>query len=264
MIYAGIDIGSLTAKAAIIKKDPGTGEISLLGTKVMRAGYDPEKAGKEILAALLGQTGTDRGRITGIVATGYGRNAVEGADKPMSEIICHGAGAHFFHPGVRGVIDVGGQDCKAISLNSRGQVADFAMNDKCAAGTGRFFEVMAETMELDIDQLGPLGLTADNPAKISSICTVFAESEVISLIAARQSRPNIIAGILESASLRVASLASRANLSSPVMMTGGGAKNTGLVKILEKCLGYGIIVNKFPQENGAVGAAVLAAGLNRV
>lgn len=261
MIYAGVDIGSLTAKAALVKKDPETGKISLLGTTVMRAGYDPEKAGKKILAALLNQTGTDRGRITGIVATGYGRNSVEGADKAMSEIICHAAGAHFFHPGIKGVIDVGGQDCKAILLNARGQVADFAMNDKCAAGTGRFFEVMANTLELDIDQLGPLGLTADHPAKISSICTVFAESEVISLIAARQSRPNIIAGILESAALRVTGLAARAKLSPPVMMTGGGAKNTGLIKILEKCLGYGIMVDKFPQENGAVGAAVLAAGL---
>lgn len=258
MYYAGIDIGSLTAKAAIIKKEPGTGHLFLSGTVVMRAGYDPAKAAEKVLAAVLEQTGTHRTRIKALVSTGYGRNAVEGADKTMTEIICHGAGANFFHPGVKGVIDVGGQDCKAIQLNGQGRVTDFAMNDKCAAGTGRFFEVMANTLELDIDQLGPLGLTADAPAGISSICTVFAESEVISLIAARQSRSNIIAGILESAAVRVAGLATRANLSVPVMMTGGAAKNTGLVKALEHRLGYDIAVDRFPQETGAVGAAVLA------
>lgn len=261
MIYAGIDIGSLTAKAAIVKQDVETGELVLLGTQVMRAGYDPAKAADKILAAVLDQTGTDRRLVKGLVATGYGRNAVDGADKTLTEIICHGAGAHFFHPGVKGVIDVGGQDCKAILLNAQGRVADFAMNDKCAAGTGRFFEVMANTLELEIGQLGPLGLTADSPAKISSTCTVFAESEVISLISARQSRPNIIAGILGSAAVRVASLAAQVNLSPPVMMTGGAAKNTGLVKILGQHLGYDIIVDKFAQENGAVGAGVLAASM---
>ncbi len=262
MIFAGIDIGSLTAKAALIEKNEQTGKLILAGTAVMRAGYDPSRAGQKVLAAALDQAGKTRSQVKEIVATGYGRNAVEGAGKTKTEIICHGAGAHFFNPEIRGVIDVGGQDCKAIRLNDRGHVDDFAMNDKCAAGTGRFFEVMANTLELDIDQLGPLGLTADHPAKISSICTVFAESEVISLIAARQPRASIVAGILEAAAVRVAGLASRANLKPPVVMTGGAAKNTGLVKALETRLGYHILVDKFPQENGAVGAAVLAANSN--
>ena len=176
---------------------------------------------------------------------------MENADITLTEIICHGAGAHFFNPEIRGVIDVGGQDCKAILLNDQGQVEDFAMNDKCAAGTGRFFEVMANTLELDIDQLGPLGLTADNPCPISSICTVFAESEVISLIAARQSRPNIIAGILQAAAVRVAGLAARANLKKPVMMTGGAAKNPGLVNALENRLDTASRWTDIPRKTAA-------------
>ena len=137
--------------------------------------------------------------------------------------------------------------------------ADFSMNDKCAAGTGRFLEVMAKALELDLYQLGPMGLRSRAPAKISSICTVFAESEVISMIAARETRENIIAGIHESAAARVAGLASKIKLQAPVVMTGGVAKNIGMVKALENRLGCNILVGKFPQENGAVGAAVLAA-----
>lgn len=259
MIFAGIDIGSITAKAALVQKNLADNTLSLLGTQVISTGYNPVLAGENVYKALLDETYVNRNEVEQIVATGYGRNSVNFAHKAYTEIICHGAGAHFSNPGIRGIIDVGGQDSKAILLNDTGQVENFAMNDKCAAGTGRFLEVMAKALELDLNQLGPMGLTAKKPAKISSICTVFAESEVISMIAARETRENIIAGIHDASAARVAGLATKIKLRPPVIMTGGVAKNTGLVKALENKLGYDILVGDLPQENGAIGAAVLAA-----
>ncbi len=258
MIFAGIDIGSITAKAALVRKDE-TGALSLMGTRVIPTGYNPVTAGEKVYSALLEETGTNRDAVGRIIATGYGRNSVAFADKAMTEIICHGAGAHFSNPGIRGIIDVGGQDSKAIALDASGQVENFAMNDKCAAGTGRFLEVMAKALELDLYQLGPISLSAKKPAKISSICTVFAESEVISMIAGQETRENIIAGIHDATAARVGGLATKIKIQSPVIMTGGVAKNTGLVKALENRLGLEIMVGESPQENGAIGAAVLAA-----
>ena len=256
MIYAGIDIGSITAKAALVQ---GGKTPCLKATRVIPTGYNPAMAAQRVYDGVLGELKLKKKEVGAVVATGYGRNTVDFAQKTVTEIICHGAGAHFFNPEIRGIIDVGGQDSKAISLDKRGRVDNFAMNDKCAAGTGRFLEVMARALELDLSQLGPMGLTAQNPVKISSICTVFAESEVISMIATQKSREDIIAGIHESTAGRVAALASKIGLKAPVMMTGGVAKNIGLVKALEKRLGKDIIVGEAPQENGAVGAAVLAA-----
>ena len=258
MIYAGIDIGSITAKAALVRKEQDN-SITLAATRVIPTGYNPAMAAENVYAAFLETAGISKDRVDGLLATGYGRNAVAFADKAMTEIICHGAGAHFFNPEIRGIIDVGGQDSKAILLNAHGQVENFAMNDKCAAGTGRFLEVMARALELDLYQLGPISLTAEKPVKISSICTVFAESEVISMIAAQESRENIIAGIHDATAARVAGLATKIGLRDPLVMTGGVAKNTGLVNALSRRLGMEIQVGESPQENGAVGAAVLAA-----
>ncbi|MCG8620321.1 MAG: acyl-CoA dehydratase activase [Desulfobacterales bacterium] len=258
MIYAGIDIGSITAKAALIRKRKDN-TLSLVAARIIPTGYNPAVAGENVYAAVLESAGLSPDNVAGVVATGYGRNAVAFADKAMTEIICHGAGAHFFNPEIRGIIDVGGQDSKAILLTSNGQVENFAMNDKCAAGTGRFLEVMAKALELDLYQLGPISLTAEKPVKISSICTVFAESEVISMIAGQESRENIIAGIHDATAARVAGLANKIGIKEPLVMTGGVAKNTGLVHALSQRLGMKIQVGDSPQENGAVGAAVLAA-----
>jgi len=255
MIFAGIDIGSITAKAALIRDN------ELVGTRVISTGYNPVTAGEKVFSDLLAHTKISRGDITAIVATGYGRKSVEFANKAMTEIICHGVGAHFLNPSIRGIIDVGGQDSKAIALDTNGQVENFAMNDKCAAGTGRFLEVMAKALEVKLEEMGNIGLSSCAPSKISSICTVFAESEVISMIAGQQKREDIIAGIHESTAARVASLAAKANLQTPVIMTGGVAKNQGMVKALENRLGIKILVGNFPQENGAIGAAVLASRL---
>ena len=255
MIYAGIDIGSITAKAALIK------DKKLLGTLVIPTGYHHLNAGIRVFESLLEKTGLSRADIRAIVSTGYGRSSIDFADKAMTEILCHGAGAHFINPEVRGIIDVGGQDSKAILLDNQGRVENFAMNDKCAAGTGRFLEVMARALEVDLDHMGEFSLKADNPSKISSICTVFAESEVISMMARQEKRENIIAGIHDAAAARVAILAAKINIRGPVMMTGGVAKNTGMVSALEKRLGLGLIIGALSQENGAIGAAVLASGL---
>ena len=255
MIYAGIDIGSITAKAALIKNN------RLLGTHVIMTGYDPINAGIKVFDALLKQSRISKTQISAIISTGYGRASVSFADKALTEIICHGTGAHFMNPEIRGIIDVGGQDSKAIFLDQEGRVENFAMNDKCAAGTGRFLEVMAKALEVDLEFLGDFSLAADKPSKISSICTVFAESEVISMIAKQERRENIIAGIHESAAARVAILANKIKIKKPVMMTGGVAKNKGMVNSLENRLGFKLIVGDLAQENGAIGAAVMASKL---
>jgi (R)-2-hydroxyacyl-CoA dehydratese activating ATPase len=255
MISAGIDIGSITAKAALIKDG------SLVATHIIFTGYNPAAAAKQVFAALLSRTGIPEASVQKIVATGYGRASVDFAHKTLTEIICHGAGAHFLDPDVRGVIDVGGQDSKAILLDANGQVENFAMNDKCAAGTGRFLEVMARALEIPLDRMGEISLGAKTPVKISSICTVFAESEVISMIARQKNRRDIAAGIHISTAARVASLAGKVQLGPPVVMTGGVAKNKGMVKALENRLGYTVTTGAMPQENGAVGAAFLAAGI---
>ena len=258
MIFAGIDIGSITAKAALIKKD-SNGSLTLLGTRVIPTGYHHARAARAVFDAVLDGCKVEEETVTRIVSTGYGRNSVDFSHKVLTEIICHGKGAHFSHPLIRGIIDVGGQDSKAIAMDDKGNVENFAMNDKCAAGTGRFLEVMARALDLSLDELGPMGLKAEFPAKISSICTVFAESEVISMIAAQKSRADIIAGIHEATAMRVAVLARKINIKAPVIMTGGVAKNTGVVKALSNSLGLPVLVGDAPQENGAVGAAVLAA-----
>ncbi|RJP85262.1 MAG: 2-hydroxyglutaryl-CoA dehydratase [Desulfobacteraceae bacterium] len=255
MITAGIDIGSITAKAAILEDG------RILGAKVLFTGYNSRLAGQAVLDDLIAEIGITRDRIEVIVATGYGRNSVDFADKAITEITCHAAGAHFIDPSVRFIIDIGGQDSKVIRIDENGRVVDFAMNDKCAAGTGRFLEVMARALEVDLDGFGDMSLKGETPAKISSICTVFAESEVISLISKGETRENIIAGIHESVASRVSALAKRVGVTEPVMMTGGVAKNIGALRALEIKLETVIRVSPHAQVNGALGAAVLAGGI---
>jgi len=255
MRTAGIDIGSITTKAAIIEDG------HIIGTNVAFTGYNATLAGKTIFESLLDDLSLDVSSIEKIISTGYGRNSVKFADKSMTEIICHGAGAHFLNPDVRTIVDIGGQDSKALVVDADGKVKDFVMNDKCAAGTGRFLEVMARALEVNLDDFGALSLHSESPSKISSICTVFAESEVISLISKGEVRENIIAGIHDSVASRVFAMAQRIGLTSPVMMTGGVAKNIGVVKALEKKMGEPIEVNEYAQVNGAIGAAVIASRL---
>ena len=253
MITVGIDVGSITAKAAVVMGG------NLISDKVISTGYNAQSAGAKIYETIIAELGLKASAVDKIIATGYGRNSVTFAHKTVTEITCHAVGAHFLNPTVRSIIDIGGQDSKAIALDENGGVKDFAMNDKCAAGTGRFLEVMARALEININDFGDVSLKAVAPAKISSLCTVFAESEVISLIARGEKRENIIAGIHESIASRVVAMAGRIGLSAPVMMTGGVAKNKGVVVALEKKTGYRIEVSEKAQVTGAIGAALIAS-----
>lgn len=255
MRVAGIDIGSITAKAAIVEDG------KLLAAKVIFTGYNAELAGKKVYEEIFGECGLDKASIEKVVSTGYGRNSVKFADKSFTEIMCHAAGAHYLNPRVRSIIDIGGQDSKAILVDEKGKVKNFVMNDKCAAGTGRFLEVMARALEVDLDDFGTMSLKSRQPSKISSLCTVFAESEVVSLIARGEKRQDIIAGIHESIAARISSMVGRIGMKEPVMVTGGVARNIGVVKALGKKLGMKIEVSPYAQVNGAIGAAILAASL---
>jgi predicted CoA-substrate-specific enzyme activase len=255
MYTIGIDIGSVTAKGVLMSGD------KMLASEACFTGYNAGAAARKIFDRLLADNQVRPSDVHGVVATGYGRNSVPFADKTLTEIMCHAAGARHLNPAIGAVIDIGGQDSKAIILGNGGNVANFIMNDKCAAGTGRFLEVMARALEVDLDNFGARSLEAENPAKISSLCAVFAESEVVSLIAGGEKRGNIIAGIHEAIASRVAAMASRLGIgaAASVMMTGGVARNIGVVKAMEKALGYPISVSPHAQMTGAIGAACLAS-----
>lgn len=253
MITVGIDVGSITTKAAVVKDG------KLISDKIMKTGYNAKVAGKTIFDDIIADLGAAGSSIKYIISTGYGRNSVEFANKTVTEITCHAVGAHYLNPEVRSVIDIGGQDSKAIALDEKGAVRDFAMNDKCAAGTGRFLEVMARALEVDLENFGNLSITSNHPSKISSLCTVFAESEVISLISQGEKRENIIAGIHESIAARVSAMANRVGMNAPIMMTGGVAKNIGVLRALESKIGHKIEVSEKAQVVGAIGAALIAS-----
>ena len=193
-----------------------------------------------------------------LTLTGYGRQLVDFADKQVTEISCHGLGARFLAPATRAVIDIGGQDSKVIRLNEDGSVKNFVMNDKCAAGTGRFLEMMAKTMEMNLDELSKVGLSYQEDITISSMCTVFAESEVVSLIAQNKATDDIVHGLNKAVAAKTASLVKRVGGEEAYMMTGGVAQNQGLVKTLEERLGTKLVISDKSQLCGALGAALFA------
>lgn len=245
-------MGAITAKAAIIRD--GT----LLASAIIQAGYDRAAAALQALDQALASAGLAREEVTCLVATGYGRVQVPGADRTVTEITCHARGAHFLCPNVRTVIDIGGQDSKAIAVGPDGRVLDFVMNDKCAAGSGRFLEVMARVLEVDVADLGALALSAPRRAQISSTCTVFAESEVVTHLAAGVPRAEIAAGIHEAIAARVATMVGRIPVEDVVVLTGGVARNAGVARMLEEKLGHRILVPEQAQLAGAIGAALIA------
>lgn len=253
MVTAGVDVGAITAKAAIFSD----GE--LLATTVILAGYERAAAAVQVLDQALAQAGLVRGQIARLVATGYGRVQVPGADRTVTEITCHARGAHYLCPDVRTVIDIGGQDSKGIAVGAGGRVLDFVMNDKCAAGTGRFLEVMAHALEVDLADFGQFALATPRRAQISSTCTVFAESEVITHLTTGVPRDEIIAGIHEAIAARLSTMLGRIPLRDAVVLTGGVARNAGLARMLEERLGHTIIVPAQAQLAGAIGAALVAS-----
>ena len=258
MICAGLDIGSLTTKCAFYNGQ------KMIDYFISRSGHEFERAGKEVYKKALEKAGLRESDIAYLVATGYGRASINFANTTITEISCHGRGAFYFLGDVvKTVIDIGGQDSKAISIGKNGKVLDFQMNDKCAAGTGRFIEVMAHALETDINSMGDESLKSKNPAKISSMCTVFAESEVISLFAKGVKKEDIIAGIHKSIAKRVVGMAKRISIREKVCFCGGVAKNKGVHKAIEEELELiglksSVLIPEDPQINGAIGAAILA------
>ncbi len=251
--FAGVDVGSAAAKALILDNDG-----AVLGDAVLPSGGNLAEAARRVLAQAAARAGIVPEQCVAIVATGYGRERVAERTRAVTEITCHARGARELHPGVRSVVDIGGQDSKAIALDGRGRVLRFEMNDKCAAGTGRFLEVMARLLELELDALGASALRSRAPVTISSTCTVFAESEVISHLAQNQAVDDIVLGLCRAIASRVFGLASRARLEAPTIMTGGVARNQGVVRAMEALMGAEIHVPEKPQLAGAYGAALIA------
>lgn len=251
--FAGIDSGSTSTDVVILDKNKKmvTGIILPTGA---RAAVGAERALEEALTA----SGLNRDDIDAIVTTGYGRTAISDGNKSITEITCHARGAHFLDPEVRTVIDIGGQDSKVIRLDENGAVVNFVMNDKCAAGTGRFLEMMARTMEMDLDEMSKTGLKYKEDITISSMCTVFAESEVVSLIAQNKATDDIVHGLNKAVASKTASLVKRVGGEERYMMTGGVSKNQGLVKTLEEKIGTSLVISEQAQLCGALGAALFA------
>lgn len=247
----GIDSGSTSTNAVIMDQNR-----QIVGYAVVRTGAKSGESAQRILDEILRKTHLQREELSLIVSTGYGRVSIPFADKTVTEISCHGRGAHYLNPKVRTILDIGGQDSKAIRLNENGDVVDFVMNDKCAAGTGRFLEMMARTLEISIDELGPASLKSTEQIEISSMCSVFAESEVISLIAQNKETADIAHGIHKAIAGRAVSLMKRVGLEEGFMMTGGVAKNPGMVRVLEEMLGAPLYIYEEPEIVGAIGAAL--------
>ncbi len=259
MIFAGIDIGSLSTDVVLLDR---RGEIA--GAAIVQTGASAMKACEEAFSRALAEAGASPSSVVFTVSTGYGRDRVVSADLKVTEITCHARGARHLFPEVRTVLDIGGQDSKVIRLASDGKVADFAMNDKCAAGTGRFLEVMARTLELDLEEMGSRSLCSRRTVPVSSMCTVFAESEVISLIASGTPPEDIARGIHLAIADRIGALVEKVGMVAPAVMTGGVAKNPGARSALEGKFGFPLLVPGEPQLAGALGAALIAREKSRV
>ena len=250
---AGIDSGSTTTNMVALD-----GEGAVVGSVIVRTGPKAQVGAHAAFGAVLESLGARPEDFKAIVATGYGRFNIPFANGTKTEITCHAKGAHALNPAIRTIVDIGGQDSKVICLDAGGAVENFIMNDKCAAGTGRFLEAMARTLEVSLDEMSAAGLTWKRDLSISSMCTVFAESEVISLIADNHSEADIVHGLNKSIAARTASMVSRAKGRPPYMMTGGVARNRGVVQQLEAKLGEPLFIADNPDLCGALGAALFA------
>ncbi len=254
MFFAGIDVGSTTTKAVLLDAQG-----KVVAQAVSNTGVEGARTAEEVLGACVSRARIPRDALQGVLATGYGRKNVAAADARRTEISCHARGAHQVLRGVRTVIDIGGQDSKAILLDRSGRMVDFAMNDRCAAGTGRFLEVMAEVLEIGLDAMGEVPeAAASQCAPINSLCTVFAESEVISWLAEGRAVADIVRGVHASVAERTVALLSRVGFEPPLLMSGGVALNRGVVAALQKRLQHSVQVPPDPQLIGALGAACLA------
>ena len=254
MIVAGCDVGSLTAKAVLM--NDGT----IIGSGITRTGPVPEASANAAMHLALDQAGVTIDAIAYCVGTGYGRRKITFGDTVESEIACHARGAVWQVASVRTVIDIGGQDAKAIRLDERGNVLQYQYNDKCASGTGRFLEVIAEALSIELDALGPLSEQAMEHLTLSNQCVVFAETEILSLVNVGRETADIVRAMHQAVARRAVAMARSIGVASDVAMTGGVAKNSGMFQALSEALGMPLVQVPQPQLNGAIGAALIAAG----
>lgn len=255
-MYLGIDVGSVSTDAVLMD-----GNSEIIASSVVRSGFDHAKAIQLVTDNICTLAGIDYHDINAIVSTGYGRRAVKNTSKSVTEISCHAKGMHYQNKDIRMLIDIGGQDSKTILLGKNGEVKTFIMNDKCAAGTGRFLEVMAQVMDVDISLFGEISATAKKAQSINNVCTVFAETEVISQIAQGLPKEEIIAGIHKAVAERVLNMASSIGIETPVALSGGVAKNVGVVKVMCEKIDEKVYIPNNPQIIGAIGAALYAQNI---
>lgn len=253
MITAGIDAGSRTIKVVVWDSTQGR----ILASGISDQGIEQSRLASGLFQSLLRKTGLEHSQVSAVVATGYGRNRIGLADTTITEITCHARGVHHLLPQARTIIEVGGQDSKVIWLEAGGRVRDFSMNDRCAAGTGRFLEVVASRLGIALSDLDETGRRSQSPALISNTCVVFAETEIIGLLAEATPVPDIIAGVYQAIAQRISALAGGVVL-SPLVFTGGVALQPGVTRSLASNLSCEIQVCSQPQYTGALGAALLA------
>ncbi len=249
---AGIDSGS-TSTDAVIMND----KKEIVGSAILPTGMSASASAEEALRAALREAGISRSELAGVVATGYGRDILEMEKTTITEITCHARGARYLFPGTRTIIDIGGQDSKVIRIDEEGSVLNFVMNDKCAAGTGRFLEMQARALGLSMEEMSSLGLNWKEDVTISNMCTVFAESEVVSLVARDTAVADIIHGLNKSVAEKTVSLVKRGKGEPAYAMTGGVSRNKGVVRCLSEKLGTDILISERSQLCGAIGAALL-------
>lgn len=252
LFFAGIDIGSTMSKAAVVDAH-GT----MCGYVVGPTGAEHRRRANKVMEDVLVRAGVTLDQVAYIISTGYGRVNVPFADKQVTELTCHAKGVASLFPEVRTAIDIGGQDAKVLKIKN-GRLTDFLTNDKCAAGTGRFLEVAAETLGLELNEMGRISLQSETPVKINSLCTIFAQQEIISRLSEGQPLTDILAGVYIAVTTRVVKLARQLKVEPPVVFTGGVAKNSGMVKAMETVLGTPVLVPEEPLITGALGAAILA------
>ncbi len=249
---AGIDVGSATTKVVVLDRDR-----NILSSVVKSTGRNVLEAGTEVLDEALAGAGLVKGNIGSMVATGYGRHSVANA-KAVPEIICHAMGAFTLYKDVRTVIDIGGQDSKVISVMGDGRVGEFVMNDKCAAGSGRFLELVARIFDMSLNEMSTLSLQSKKPCQVSSTCAVFAETELVGLRACGEKAEDLLAGVNRSLAYRLAVMGRAFGFNERIIFTGGVAYNSGVKKALQIELNKQIVVPPNPQIIGALGAAILA------
>jgi len=254
MICAGIDAGSRATKVVLLDAD----RLAVIAQGVVNQGVEQDALASGLLASLLDEKGIGRDAVRRIVATGYGRNIISAADTTITEITCQATGVRHVAADAMTIVDIGGQDSKMIRLGAEGGVRDFAMNDRCAAGTGRFLEVVATRLNVGLESLGEMATRSEKPAAISSMCVVFAETEIIGLLAEGAFREDIVAGVQAAIAARIAAMGGR-NMSTPVLFTGGVALVPGMDAALSKALELAVSVAPNPMFTGALGAAILAS-----